>query len=280
MSSIVDIIEQRVSVRTYANKPVEEEKRNQLIEFLDSNLKGPFGNKVKFQLMNLTDADSEEVKALGTYGVIRNAYLYIVGIAKKADKAMEDFGYCMEKNILKATELGLGTCWIGGTFSRSNLAQKIGLSTNELLPAIVPVGYPGDKKSFADKTLRMLAKSKNRKPWEEIFFNGDMNSPLSKDSARQYKVPLECVRIAPSASNKQPWRIIRDENGKDLHFYLKRTKGYNKLFEGISLQNIDMGIAMCHFELAAKEVGFKGSWDTEKIGPAIEGLEYLVSWKE
>jgi len=280
MSSIVDIIEQRVSVRTYANKPVEEGKVNQLIGFLDSNVKGPFGNKVKFQLMDLTGIDKEEIKALGTYGIIRNAYLYIVGIVKKADKAMEDFGYCMEKNILKATELGLGTCWLGGTFNRSNLAQRIGLSASELLPAIAPVGYPGDKKSFADKALRLFAKSKHRKPWEEIFFNGDMDSPLTRDNAGQYQVPLECVRIAPSASNQQPWRIVRDESGKNFHFYLKRTKGYNKLFGGISLQNIDMGIAMCHFELAAKEVGFKGSWDTEKIGPAIEGLEYLVSWKE
>jgi len=280
MSSIVDIIEQRISVRTYTNKPVEEEKVDQIIEFLNSNVKGPFGNKVKFQLMNLTDADSEEVKALGTYGVIRNAYLYIVGIAKKADKAMEDFGYCMEKNILKATELGLGTCWLGGTFSRSNLAQKIGLSTKELMPAIAPVGYPGDKKSFADKTLRLLAKSKHRKPWEEIFFDGDMNSSLSKNSAGQYQVPLECVRIAPSASNQQPWRIIRGESGKDFHFYLKRTKGYNKLFQGISLQNIDMGIAMCHFELAAKEVGLKENWNTKKDALTIEGLVYIVSWQE
>jgi len=88
------------------------------------------------------------------------------------------------------------------------------------------------------------------------------------------------VRIAPSASNQQPWRIIRDKSGKNFHFYLKRTKGYNKLFQGISLQNIDMGIAMCHFELTAKEAGLKGNWNIENNGPATEGLEYIVSWKE
>lgn len=110
MQSIVDVIEQRVSTRSYNNEPVEEKKRKQLIDFLGSNTKGPFGNDIRFELLDLMDIDRSEIKSLGTYGVIKNASLLIIGAVKNQEKAMEDYGYCMEKNILKATELGLGTC--------------------------------------------------------------------------------------------------------------------------------------------------------------------------
>jgi len=59
------------------------------------------------------------------------------------------------------------------------------------------------------------------------------------------------VRIAPSASNKQPWRIVKIEGA--WHFFLERTKGYGdgiifKLLKLADIQRLDMGIAMCHFE--------------------------------
>ena len=48
--------------------------------------------------------------------------------------------------------------------------------------------------------------------------------------------------------------------------------------KNIKLQNVDMGIAMCHFELSADELGIKGEWNviTPQIKP--EGMEYIVSW--
>ncbi|MGH4140908.1 hypothetical protein [Clostridium sp.] len=56
------------------------------------------------------------------------------------------------------------------------------------------------------------------------FFETDGLVPLNEDSAGEYVVPLEMVRLGPSASNKQPWRIIKDKNA--YHFFLCRTKGY------------------------------------------------------
>ena len=84
---------------------------------------------------------------------------------------MEDYGYGMEKNILFVTALGLGTCWLGGTLKRAGFARKIGLSADEFMPAITPVGYPADKRSLTDRAFRFMAKSDKRKPWEELFFD-------------------------------------------------------------------------------------------------------------
>ena len=47
------------------------------------------------------------LKNLGTYGIIKGARQFIIGTVKKQPKAIEDYGYCMENNILTAT----GTDW-------------------------------------------------------------------------------------------------------------------------------------------------------------------------
>ena len=93
------------------------------------------------------------------------------------------------------------------------------------------------------------------------------------------------VRLGPSASNKQPWRILRI--GRSWHFYLQRTPNYRegflyRMFTQADLQRIDMGIAMCHFELTARELGLPGMW--VNTNPGIDKLddltEYIVSWVE
>ncbi len=88
-------------------------------------------------------------------------------------------------------------------------------------------------------------------------------------------MPLECVRIGPSASNKQPWRIVR--NGDAFHFYLSRTPRY-EMIKNIKLQNIDMGIAMCHFELSARELGLDGGWKVRDPGIPAGDREYIATW--
>ncbi len=60
---------------------------------------------------------------------------------------------------------------------------------------------------------------------------------------------LEYVRMAPSASNKQPWRIVMDVNG-EAHFFIERTPKYGHAL-GYDIQMIDMGIALSHYVLAS-----------------------------
>lgn len=76
---------------------------------------------------------------------------------------------------------------------------------------------------------------------------------------------MECVRFAPSAVNKQPWRLV--VSGNKVHFYLKPDKGFVSDSVG-DMQKIDMGIAICHFCLAAAEKGME-----TKLEIADPGLE-------
>jgi nitroreductase len=277
--SIIEIIRERSSRRSYTPQPVEAEKLGVLRDFFAA-LEGPFGGKARFAILDTTAWGEGKVNTLGTYGTIQGARLFIVGIIRRGEHDMEDFGCQFEKIILRATDLGLGTCWIGGIFNRSRFADKAGVREDEVLPAISPLGYATQKRTVTDSIIRWSAGSRNRRPWHQLFFHGSFEVVLTDGAAGRYFDPLETVRLGPSASNRQPWRVVK-EPGRDIfHLYLRRSKGYDKLIKAVDLQRIDMGIAMSHFELTARELGLGGRWERmpPSWSPLPERTEYVRSW--
>ena len=277
--SITEIIKKRFSCRTYADKHIEKETLQKLKEIMNSLPAGPFGGKPRFTMVSADSSSLQEWKQLGTYGVIKNARLFVVGAIKDKANAMEDYGYCKELFILRATQMGLGTCWLGGTFSSSSFAKAINLQGDESLPSISPIGYAAPKKSFAEKMMRSVAGADKRKPWPDLFFADNFSTPLTQIQAGIFAEALENVRIAPSASNKQPWRVLYETKRNVLHFYLSRTFSY-KLMGIVSMQDIDLGIAMSHFALSLQENGIKGKWLFDSTSPKEKSLDYIVSWQD
>jgi len=282
MTSMLEAIHRRQSVRTYLEQDIEPHKLENIEEIISSPefKRGPFGNEVNFVLFDMANLSEKEAKRLGTYGIIKGARYYIAGSMQEAEGIEEDFGYCMEKVILELTRMGLGTCWLAGTFRRKNFAARLGLQEGEILPAITPFGYPRDDRSIIEKTMRFFAKSRERKPWGEMFFVGDTSTSLDEKNAGYYAPVLEAVRVGPSASNKQPWVIIKEMNEEKFHLYLRRTPGYIVRLGKIKLQNLDLGIAMCHFELAAAEKKLPGQWLLGDAPPDKDtgDMEYIATW--
>jgi nitroreductase len=279
---IQDIIEQRFSCRSYIDEPIRETHRQALKDFLRTQQIGPLGIHARFELVAATQDDRRSLKGLGTYGFIKNPVGFIIGAVEQGPYNLEDYGYLLEYIVLAATDMGLGTCWLGGSFSKSSFAKKITLRSSETLPAVIAAGY--DANNYGSREfIRRQMNAHRRMPMEQLFFSETLNSPITPESAGAYMLPLEMVRYAPSASNKQPWRIVRI--GDAWHFYLQRTKGYGKgtLLFGIlrlaDLQRVDMGIAMCHFELTARSLGLHGHWIVEDPKLKIsDNTEYTVTW--
>ena len=144
------------------------------------------------------------------------------------------------------------------------------------------VGYIADQRRLFDVVARRVVGSDHRLPWEELFCDRQFGAPLSPERAGAMAVPLEMVRLGPSASNKQPWRVIRDEDA--WHLYLRRSPRYRRQALGseqkADLQRVDIGIAMCHLELSARELGLRGTWQVQDPGIARPDAltEYVVSW--
>lgn len=277
MNKALDVISRRTSVRSYNDRTVDESLRDELDMICSNPGQGPFGAAVRFKILNMDPLEKADLKTLGTYGIIKGARLYILAAVEESPGALDDTGYLLEKIILRATTAGLGTCWLGGTFRRAAFASRMNLSPGEMLPAITPVGYPANHISAADSMVRFGARSSKRKPWEELFFTGDGHTPLSVKDIGDYRDALEAVRLGPSASNRQPWRIVMSEPGT-FDLYLKENKIYNRIMGKIRIQRLDMGIAMCHFELVARGNELPGRWQTDLPAKQLPGLTYVATW--
>lgn len=276
-TSATDLIKKRRSVRTFNSKPVESSILKEISDYIGSgkNLAGPFGTKTSLYLIPVTRNITEQGTKLGTYGIIKNPQAFAAGVIKNEPASFTEYGYVFEKLILHLTGLGLGTCWMGGTYNRNSFEKEIPLEENEIIPAVTPIGYPSDKQRLFESAMRSIAKSDNRKPWKDLFYLTDFASPLTEKDAGGFAAPLEMVRLGPSASNKQPWRIVLSSDRKSCSFFLAHTQGYSD-----KMQRIDMGIAMCHFEMACRELGAVGSWVVKDPGILHTGsnMEYIASW--
>lgn len=266
-----EAVTSRYSVRTYEKKKVEKETRDKLLAYVSA--KGnPFGPDIRVQFIEKETAANGE--KLGTYGVIKGAKLYIGVTVADKPFAAEAVGYEFERLVLYAASLGLGTCWLGGTFNRSAFTEAMEIKEGELFPILSPLGYPSDKKSLTEKLMRRSIKADDRLPWSELFFTGDFDTPITEEYSGIYSFPLEMLRLAPSAVNKQPWRVLICDDA--VHFFKKG--GMVSELGSLDMQRIDLGIAMCHFDLAAQDIGLSGHFEIKNPYINAPGLQYIASW--
>lgn len=120
-------------------------------------------------------------------------------------------------------------------------------------------------------------KSSSRKEWKELFFQKDFHTPLTKEMAKEYALPLEMVRLAPSATNAQPWRVCMSQDTFHFYAYYKPGTSENEKI----IKHVDLGIALSHFHQTSLELGLHGTF--EKIVRAEESvpdnLHYIISWR-
>ncbi|MDR3250080.1 MAG: hypothetical protein LBT42_00235 [Tannerella sp.] len=263
---ITDLIRKRRSIRTYSGNSLSNEHIAQIERFI-SRLKPPFGAKVRIELIRA--GLGEKPVKLGTYGWVKGAVEYLALIYEDAPLAEIAAAYVFEQTLLFCTGLGLGTCWLGGSFSRADFKKQITLNPNEKLKIVSPVGYPADKQRWFMERLIVNADKNHatRKPFESLFFDRDFSRPLSETDAGKYAPPLEMVRLAPSANNWQEWRIVLGDNV--LHFYK-----VSSLFA-----TIDIGIALCHFGETCKEYCISGKFEVTDGYPDGGKAEYVISWQ-
>jgi len=271
---ITETIRARHSIRTYGAEPIGEARSRALEDACRSLTRAPFGEPARFLLVERPPVKGRGAKVSG-FSLQRDARHFLVGAVAASDTALEGYGYLMEQLVLRATELGLGTCWMG-YFDREAFAD-FETSADELFPAIAAVGVPAAKARAQDELVRGAVKADARKGWDELFFLGSFGRPLSKDGAGLYAEPLEMLRWAPSSGNTQPWRVVKAAGEDTFHLYLKKVR---MTYFMAGMHDLDIGIAMSHLELTARERGLEGRWAVADPGlPSVPpGTEYRVSW--
>lgn len=278
-----ELIQIRSSWRSFKDESISESDLDSFETFLEGLPAGPFGSRARFRLLRNTPESPETLRGLGTYGFISGASAFLVGaISSKDPYHLEDYGYLMECLVLKLTDLGYQTCWLGGSFRRSKFAGRMELTGDEVIPAVSPVGIAREKRSLIDRMVRRYSGAWNRKPFRDLF--GEIPETLSV----KLVPPLEAVRLAPSATNSQPWRVRFNPRSRSLDFYMVRSPGRlnsEKRMGLCDLQRVDMGIALAHFHLTAMENRLDGEWKVldpghhpDATGRDEEEANYLVSW--
>ncbi|MDY6825067.1 MAG: nitroreductase family protein [Thermodesulfobacteriota bacterium] len=271
--SVRELIQIRTSSRTHTGEAIAAEDMGVLADACARLDRGLLGEPSRFQVLERPFVKGEKVR-LGNYGLQKNPRYFFVGAVNASEMANESYGYLLEQLVLKATELGLGTCWIG--FFDPAFFHDFQVTTGERFPATCTVGHAADRRLF-EKVSRAAVRAHKRKSRESLFFESDFTTPVVLADESPYSQMLEMVRRAPSAGNSQPWRIIRDKEASAFHFY--RTKA-SRIYHRFGLHNVDMGIAMCHFELMGREMGVTGAWQRREpagIQPPADTF-YTMSW--
>ena len=264
----MEIVRGRKSVRTYDGRMLSAEDREKLSACI-AQADNPYGIPIEYRFL--------EPEPYGLKSPVLNGEtLYLAAKIRRVPHFEEAFGYSFEKIVLDAWALGIGTVWIGGTMNREKFEAAMELQDDELMPCVTPVGYPAAKRSLRESMMRKGIKADRRFDLSEIAFEEEAGRPLSAESMEKFGEALEMVRWAPSAVNKQPWRIL--VQGDSVHFYEKPDKGYVSDATG-DLQRIDVGIAMYHFvygmQKAGKTVEFRTE-DPERKVP--ETWQYVATY--
>lgn len=226
----------RHSTRTFSSRDVGPH----LLQTLDDAARAAIAAspvKGRFTIRHMELSEARAVRQ-ASYGVIKGARHYLLMFADATPRNRMGAAFVMEQVVLEATRLGLGTCWLGGTFRTSAFdADSLHINPGEELQIVIPVGYEAESPRLTDRLFRTLAHSSRRKPFDELFTG----------CTALWREPLEMMRLAPSARNIQPWRAEATEH--EVRF----TAAADGKFT-----TIDMGIALCHFTLAAKALGVGG----------------------
>jgi len=265
-STFWDLINKRKSVRTFDGGRLSDADRKKLGELL-KNASNPFGADVDFEIL---DAKKHGLSS----PVIVGAGEYLAAKVKRTGHYEIAIGYSFEKACLLALSLGVGTVMLAASLNRGAFEKALEVREDEVMPVASPLGYPAEKRSIRESLMRKVLKADERKPFGTLFFKGGFDAPLTEDEAGIWTRPLQALRLAPSATNGQPWRAVID--GSTVHFFEARSMRVSPLGD---IQLMDVGIGLCHFDTVRREDGTEGAF--EFCDPGIEtpqNTDYVVSF--
>jgi nitroreductase len=268
-------IRRRFSVRHYISKPVPAEILDAVEHAANTSI--PLDKDINVRLRLIRDGKTVAERMTfqtGRSWLFGSAPHFIIATSDEKPHFMLDTGFRMEQVILFATTQGLGTCWIGGLFSEKTLGDFLKLPETERVIALTPLGYPDT--SFYGRTINAIMHlagpdTRRRKPLAEIVFGPDWGSPLTTRDADLLEI-LESTRLAPSWTNSQPWMFLVGEKEIIALAQIRSTS----MRDGKHYYRLDLGIAMSHFYLAAKELGWRGRWHITGFDPDQVAKQHSV----
>lgn len=246
---MIDLLESRRSVRSYKEEPLPVELKDALrseITYINSHEAG-----LNFQL---TFDDPKPFEGFRkSYGMFRNVRNYMTAVIDPTfPNTYERAGFFAQQFVMEALKRGLGSCFVGVTFSRSEVDARV--EVYEKIPFIVAFGFPEvSRATFIGKLTSRMA-HRNRKAPEDFFVGTEDIKEELRGEGVDVGLALRAVACAPSSLNKQPVRLTgRGIEGR-MHLCA--------LVENYDKNAVDLGIAK--YNVSAAIPGF---WDWGNDAP-------------
>ena len=169
--AVLDAIKNRYSCRSYLDKPVEQNKLDEILEA--ARIAPSAKNLQDWRFIVVTDKDKKRrlAAAANDQKFFENAGAIIVACSV-SDYVMLcgqpigpiDIAIALENICLQAAQLGLATCWIGSFFPEK-VRPILGIPDDVAVIELLALGYPADKP--AARTARQpLGKIVSYEKWQ------------------------------------------------------------------------------------------------------------------
>lgn len=232
----LQLLMSRHSVRAFSQEPVDASLLNKLKA--EATMTNTHQHGLKFKIVT---GDPDPFKAFSrSYGSFTNPRDFLVAVVDAAvENVYERAGYFAERFAIKAVSLGLGTCFVGGTFNEGKV--KVPLRAGEKVLFVVLFGHPLGKEKFLAKLTAGIAHRK--KMTADDFFVPKEQLGEALALFPMLERGLQGVACAPSSLNKRPTRVRLDGDGEERFpcAFVENPDSKNL---------IDLGIAKFNFNYA------------------------------
>ena len=232
---LTQAIHVRQSRRKFLDRPLDRKDRDALEAFaVDIEREVPFQHEAR----TLIRAVPEGLRPVSFVG----ASSFAAFTAPQTLLGEAHVGFLGELLVLKATDLGLGSCWVA-QFRRLDTYQAVFGSSEEDAPrtihAVTPLGYVTEKASGVSDRITTTIFSGRKKSVEKN---------LSQDSLVEFpadvRAALELAGKAPSALNAQPWTFRVTDEWDRFTIEIAKPIGYeHRVWKH---PEIDVGICAAH----------------------------------
>lgn len=161
-----EAIRNRRSVRSYKDKPVEDEK---IEKILDSARWAPSaGNLQSVEYVVVKDKAIKEELSSASFGqaqpgdapvniVVCVNFPKISHYGKRGEDlySLQESGACVQNLMLTAHSLGLATCWVGA-FDEGIARDALGIPDHVKPVAIITLGYPRERPGSSRRDLKSI----------------------------------------------------------------------------------------------------------------------------
>jgi hypothetical protein len=186
---------------------------------------------------------------IGSYGKIKGAPAFVALVGDTAGPSVQEAtGFTGEGIVLEAAALGLATCWVAA-FRRDRVSSVVDVRPGERILAIVPVGCAPGSATLEERLLTGFGLTHRRLSPEKLVTGAAITA-----APDWVGTAVRAARLAPSATNRQPWGFRIIENSLTVFV---RTGGPDLSIS----KRLDCGIAMLHVEVAAGHLGVTGAWE-------------------